>query len=79
MVSDQSLQELHDFAEQLGIPPRAFHGDHYDLPQYVRDKATGLGAEEVSSKELVRRLGNAGLRLTAKQRRAFKHDDPSSS
>ena len=75
MVSDESLQELHDFADQLGIPPRAFHGDHYDLPQYVRDKAVQLGAEPVASKELVRRLGSAGLRLTASQRRAFKHGD----
>jgi hypothetical protein len=39
MVSDMSLQELHEFAERLGIPPRGFHGDHYDLPQYMRDKA----------------------------------------
>jgi hypothetical protein len=79
MVSDESLQELHDFADQLGIPPRAFHGDHYDLPQYVRDKAVQLGAEPVASKELVRRLGAAGLRLTATQRRAFKHQDPPST
>ena len=75
MVSDESLQELHDFAEQLGIPPRAFHGDHYDLPQYVRDRAMIQGAIEVSSKELVRRLARAGLRLTASQRRAYKHGD----
>lgn len=79
MASDVSLQELHDFAETLGIPPRGFHGDHYDLPQYVRVKATQLGAVEVTSKELVRRLGAAGLRLTAAQRRAFKHEDPPST
>lgn len=75
MVSDTSLQELHEFAEQLGIPPRGFHGDHYDLPQYMRDKAVEQGAESVPSKELVRRLGTAGLRLTAAQRRAYKHGD----
>ena len=78
MVSDVSLQELHEFAEQLGIPPRGFHGDHYDLPQYMRDKAVQLGAEAISSKELVRRLGDAGLRLTAAQRREFKHREVSS-
>jgi hypothetical protein len=78
MVSDVSLQELHEFAEQLGIPPRGFHGDHYDLPQYMRDKAVQLGAEAISSKELVRRLGAAGLRLTAAQRREFKHREVSS-
>ena len=75
MVSDVSLQELHDFAEQLGIPPRGFHGDHYDLPQYMRDKAMQLGAEAITSKELVRRLGAAGLRLTAAQRRVFTHGE----
>lgn len=79
MVSDVSLQELHDFAEALGIPPRGFHGDHYDLPRYVRDKAMQFGAVEVSSKELVRRLGAAGLRLTALQRRAYKQEDPPST
>jgi hypothetical protein len=71
MVSDESLQELHEFADQLGIPPRGFHGDHYDLPQYMRDKAVQLGAKPTTSKELVRRLGAAGLRLTAAQRRVF--------
>ncbi len=75
MVSDTSLQELHEFAESLGIPPRGFHGDHYDLPQYMRDKAVQMGAEPVTSKELVRRLGSAGLRLTASQRRAYKHGE----
>jgi hypothetical protein len=69
------MQELHDFAEQLGIPPRGFHGDHYDLPQYMRDKAMQLGAEAITSKELVRRLGAAGLRLTAAQRRVFTYGD----
>lgn len=75
MVSDSSLEELHAFADALGIPPRAFHGDHYDLPQHVREKAMQMGATEVTSKELVRRLGIAGLRLTAMQRRAYKHGE----
>lgn len=75
MVSDVSLQELHDFAESLGIPLCGFHGDHYDLLQYMRDKAVQKGAEPITSKELVRRLGAAGLRLTATQRRAYKHGD----
>ena len=33
MVSDASLDELHDFAERAGLPRRAFHGDHYDVPE----------------------------------------------
>lgn len=74
MVSDDSLDELHEFARALEIPPRAFHGDHYDLPDYVRATALERGAHGVTSRELVQRLIAAGLRLSAAQRRAYKHD-----
>lgn len=73
MISDTSLDELHDFARELGIPSRAFHGDHYDLPQHVRDDAIRRGARPVTSREVVRALVAAGLRLTAVQRRAYTH------
>jgi len=49
MVSDTSLDELHVFARELGIPPRGFHGDHYDLPQHVRDEAVRRGAVPTTS------------------------------
>lgn len=32
MISDAGLEELHAFAAALGLPGRAFHADHYDLP-----------------------------------------------
>lgn len=73
MISDTSLEELHEFAQRLGIPPRGFHGDHYDLPQHVRENAVSLGAQQVTSREIVRALTIAGLRLTATQRRAYTH------
>ena len=73
MVSDTSLEELHDFARVLGIPERGFHGDHYDLPRHVRDEAVRLGAVQVSSRDIVRILSRAGLRLTADQRRRARH------
>lgn len=76
MVSDRSLEELHSFAEALEIPRRGFHGDHYDLPSHVRDRAIAMGAVAVSSRELVRRLSAAGLRLSAAQRRAYRHVVP---
>ena len=63
LVSDESYDELHAFAERLGIPRRAFQGDHYDLPEDARLRAIELGATPVSSRELVRRLIDAGLRL----------------
>lgn len=69
MVSDTSLDELHRFAEQLGIPRRGFQGDHYDIPEELRPEAVGAGAAEVPGRELLRRLQGAGLRLTPAQRR----------
>lgn len=73
MVSDVSLDELHQFAEHIGIPRRAFHGDHYDLPQHIREHALAHGAQEVPSRALVAILNTAGLRLSPAQRRAYKH------
>ena len=63
LVSDESYDELHDFAERLGIPRRAFQGDHYDLAEDHRLRAIELGATPVGSRELVRRLIDSGLRL----------------
>jgi hypothetical protein len=62
MVSDASFTELHAFAERLGMPPRAFERDHYDVPSELYDSAVGLGAEPIGSQELVARLTRAGLR-----------------
>jgi hypothetical protein len=62
LVSDESYEELHAFAERLGLPRRAFHRDHYDIPADLRDSAVELGAQPVSSREIVRRLQRSGLR-----------------
>ena len=62
LVSDSSLDELHAFAEQLGIPRRAFQGDHYDVPERLRQEALDLGAAAVSGRELILRLRASGLR-----------------
>ena len=62
LVSDDSYAELHAFAARLGAPPRAFERDHYDIPSERYEDAVRLGAVKVGSKELVRRLTEAGLR-----------------
>jgi len=62
LVSDESLEELHLFASRIGLPRRAFHGDHYDLPAEWRARAIEAGAEPVDPRVLVRRLRDAGLR-----------------
>lgn len=62
LVSDESHDELHEFAARLGIPRRGFQGDHYDLPASLRLRAIELGAVPVDARDLVRRLRAAGLR-----------------
>lgn len=62
LVSDVSYAELHAFADGLGLPARAFDGDHYDLPAERRADAIAAGAIAVPSVELVQRLVAAGLR-----------------
>ncbi len=67
LVSDVSYDELHDFAARLGVPRRAFQGDHYDIPASLRQSALALGAEAVSARELLTRLKAAGLRRPARR------------
>lgn len=72
LVSDVSYEELHLFADGVGIPRRGFQGDHYDIPQSYRAQMIDAGAMEVESRELLRRLRGAGLRLSPNERRARK-------
>lgn len=66
MVSTKSFAELHEFAAELGLKREWFQGDHYDIStqyhRYARDK----GAEEVSSRELVKRMKKSTARLSKK-------------
>jgi hypothetical protein len=62
LVSDLTYEELHAFAARIGAPPRAFDRDHYDVPSERYAAAVSEGAIEVGSKELLRRLTEAGLR-----------------
>jgi len=63
LVSDVSYEELHAFvAAELGIPRRAFQGDHYDVPEDLYDVAIEAGAQPVDARELLSRLRAAGLR-----------------
>lgn len=62
LVSDVSFDELHRFAGSLGIPRKAFQGDHYDLPERYLDQALAAGARLVDPRELLRAIVKAGLR-----------------
>jgi len=62
MISDTSYAELHDFAAQVGIPPRAFERDHYDVIAERYEAVVTAGAHRATSREIVAMLHRAGLR-----------------
>nr|WP_202420154.1 DUF4031 domain-containing protein [Actinomadura rayongensis] len=62
LVSDVSYDELHTFAARIGMPPRAFDRDHYDVPEDLYAAALAAGAQAVGCRELLLRLKAAGLR-----------------
>jgi hypothetical protein len=69
LVSDSSLEELHDFARRNDIPARSFDLDHYDVPEQRVAGLIAAGATSVSGRELVTRLRDSGLRVRARDRR----------
>lgn len=68
LVSDSSLDELHEFARRAGLPPRSFDLDHYDVPIARHDELVAAGALPVSYRDLVRRLERSGLRVKGRDR-----------
>ncbi|GAA2013482.1 DUF4031 domain-containing protein [Catenulispora yoronensis] len=69
LVSDASFAELHTFADRIGVPARGFERDHYDIPSHLYETAVAAGALPVASRELLRRLTEAGLRRPKRARR----------
>lgn len=62
LISDESFDELHIFAQTIGIPRRAFDGDHYDVVAEMWEQVVASGARPTESKEIVRRLRTSDLR-----------------
>lgn len=62
MISDQSLDELHDAARGLNLRWVAFGRDHYDVPDVLWQQACEV-AELVDPREIVRSLRKTGLRV----------------
>ncbi len=63
LVSDSSYAELHEVAHRAGLPPRAFDGDHYDVPDALWHEVVAAGATPTTGQDLARRLNDSGLRL----------------
>ena len=70
LASDTSYAELHAFAARIGLPPRPFDGDHYDLVEDRYDDALAAGAVPVTSRAIVVALRAAGLRRRKRSRLA---------
>ena len=68
IVSDTSLEELHEFAASVGLPRRSFDLDHYDVPARMWAELVERGAQPVSVREFVRRLEASGLRVPQRDR-----------
>ena len=68
LVSDSSLEELHAFAADAGLPGRSFDLDHYDVPEERIPALRAMGAQQVSAHELTRRLIASGLRIRSRDR-----------
>lgn len=68
LISDTSLDELHEVARCAGLPSRAFDLDHYDWPEQATDAVLAAGAVIVDSHDLTRRLIASGLRVPGARR-----------
>jgi hypothetical protein len=71
LVSDESISELHEFAQAAGVPRRAFDRDHYDVPAERWDDLVARGATPVGVREMVKRLEASGLRVSQREKRGL--------
>ena len=66
MVSTKSFAELHDFASQLGLKSEWFQGDHYDITTAKHREARDMGAVEVHTRELIRKMKKSQAKISGK-------------
>lgn len=72
LISDTSLEELHEVAARAGLPPRSFDLDHYDWPTGAKSALERAGVHFVSDGELTRLLIASGLRIKLRDRPAAR-------
>lgn len=69
LITDGEIQELHDFAQKIGLKREWFQGlprhnyQHYDLTESMQKTAILTGARLVTSVELVKILKNKKVSL----------------
>lgn len=72
LISDSSLEELHETAARAGLPPRSFDLDHYDWPAPAQGDLEAAGVQMVDNRELTRILIASGLRIPMIDRAAAR-------
>lgn len=72
LVSDESYDELHDFARATGLARRSFDLDHYDVAERHVERLIAAGATYVDPRDLVRRLQASGLRVRQRDRETVR-------
>ena len=63
LVSDTSVEELHEVARRAGLPDQAFDGDHYDVPEERYAECVAAGALPLTATDLARVMRDSGLRV----------------
>lgn len=53
LMSDTDGDEIHNFANRLGLKRSWFHVDHYDLTEGKRQQAIRMGAKPAKAIDLV--------------------------
>ena len=65
-LTPEGLEELHAMADVLGLRREWFENHpvhpHYDLPPHLREEAIRLGAQAVTSREMLRRCNRVRVR-----------------
>ncbi|MGP9538687.1 DUF4031 domain-containing protein [Brachybacterium sp. AOP43-C2-M15] len=72
LISDASLEELHQAAARAGLPPRSFDLDHYDWPAAAGEALREVGVRFVDDGALTRILIASGLRIRLRDRPAAR-------
>lgn len=66
MIAD-TIDELHQMADKIGVRRKWFQGDHYDICLAKRAQAVTFGAKEVTCKDLAR------VRIALREQRKVDH------
>ena len=61
MIADTE-DELHAMASRIGISRKHHQGDHYDVCISMRTRAVEFGARELTTRELIFKMRELGLR-----------------